>query len=191
MDIVTALSYLDKMKSEGKNAFYMREFAALSKGESIYSVGMSLTRLRQKGIIDRCENVWFIRSDPSTIFEVARLVEPISYLSLESALFERNILSQASKTLTMVTTGRPGEVKTSLGNIIFHHIKVGIFFGFDPDAIAYPEKALLDLIYLKRKKGIPLPWDSLYTNTLDHERLKEYSKCFPDWVYRYLIENLS
>lgn len=62
-----------------------------------------------------------------------------------------------------VTTGRPGEWKNEFGRFLYRHIHPRYFFGMTRQRvaqgqgaiIAYPEKALLDLIYLRKRGDDP------------------------------------
>jgi hypothetical protein len=62
-----------------------------------------------------------------------------------------------------VTTGRAGTHDTPLGTYIYHHIGPSRFWGFDEREVApgrrvyvaTPERALLDLLYLRRGSDQP------------------------------------
>lgn len=89
-------------------------------------------------------------------FVVANAVVRSSYVSLQAALAHYGLIPEAAPVVTSVTTGRPGRWDTPLGAYEYHHVKVGLFFGYRLDEvspgqrafIATPEKALLDLVHL-------------------------------------------
>jgi predicted transcriptional regulator of viral defense system len=92
------------------------------------------------------------------VFEVSnRLVRP-SYVSLESALHFHELIPDVPFAVTAITTGRSGAHETPLGRYVYRHLGAARFWGFDRVEIApgrhahvaRPEKALLDLVYLRR-----------------------------------------
>jgi predicted transcriptional regulator of viral defense system len=86
-----------------------------------------------------------------------------SYVSLETALRHYNLIPEHVAVITSLTTGRPGEWKNEFGRFIYRHIQPRYFFGIQYRLIvggqyiyiAYPEKALLDLIYLRKEGDSP------------------------------------
>jgi hypothetical protein len=94
-----------------------------------------------------------VAPDPFVIAN--HLVRP-SYVSLQSALSFYGSIPEAVPVTTSVTTGRPVEFSTPLGDFVFRHFQIPMFRDFDvlepsvnqPAFIASPEKALIDLLYL-------------------------------------------
>lgn len=89
-------------------------------------------------------------------FEIANLLERPSYASLESALSHHGVIPEAVFVTTSVTTSRPGEFDTPLGRYAYRHLAQSLFWGYVAERIgdaevlvARPEKALLDLVYLR------------------------------------------
>lgn len=168
----------------GKRIFTLREIVAYS-GESETSVGMTLVRARKTGIVDRVKNLWFNKMDAPALADIALVLESPSYISFESALYHHGVLSQAPKDiLTLATTERPCLLRTSLGEINFRHLSRKVFFGFDEKRMAYPEKAFLDLIYIRRKMGIQDFSEVFYLDTLNKKRLKDFASKFPEYVWK-------
>lgn len=107
-------------------------------------------------------------------FLVANHLRPPSYVSLQSALAYYGMIPEYVPLVTSITTGRPGQVKTPLGNFVFKHIKPALFHGFvrveiETDQwafIATPEKSLLDLIYLTPGADRPEYLDELRLGNL-------------------------
>ena len=91
-------------------------------------------------------------------FVVANRLVPHSYISLEMALRHYNLIPEHVAVVTSVTTGRPREWENEFGRFLYRHIHPRYFFGMtwqevaagQRARIAYPEKALLDLIYLRK-----------------------------------------
>ena len=89
-------------------------------------------------------------------FNIANNLKRASYISLHSALSWHGMIPEFVPVITSITTGRPQSIETPLGRFEFRHVSKKYFWGFrqvelnigQTAFIAYPEKALLDLIYL-------------------------------------------
>ncbi|MCF7928534.1 MAG: hypothetical protein K9L68_06140 [Spirochaetales bacterium] len=96
------------------------------------------------------------RTIPLEQVYIAQKLRRASYLSLQSALSWYGMIPEYVPVTTMVTTGRPQSIDTPVGSFLFRHIKPEYFGGFrmkqldsgNEAAIASPEKALLDLVYI-------------------------------------------
>jgi predicted transcriptional regulator of viral defense system len=98
------------------------------------------------------------RTAPVDPFEVSnRLVRP-SFVSMESALHYHELIPDVPFGVTAATTGRGGTHRTPLGTYVYHHVGSSRFWGFDEREVApgrrvyvaTPERALLDLLYIRR-----------------------------------------
>lgn len=93
---------------------------------------------------------------PHPFLVANHLVRP-SYVSLQSALSYYGLIPEYVPLTTSVTTDRPGEFDTPLGNYAFRHIKLERFFAYQVEPVAenqevflaVPEKALIDQVYLR------------------------------------------
>jgi predicted transcriptional regulator of viral defense system len=80
-----------------------------------------------------------------------------SYVSLQMALAYYHLIPEHVAVVTSVTTQRPGKFENQFGRFSYRHINPALLYGIDyrllvDDEYAYvatPEKALLDLIYLR------------------------------------------
>lgn len=90
-------------------------------------------------------------------FRVANQLISSSYVSCQSALAYYGLIPEYVAVTTSLTTARPARWETALGVFEFRHIKAELFFGYrlikltggQEAFVAAPEKALLDLIYLR------------------------------------------
>ena len=92
-------------------------------------------------------------------FEVANLLVRPSYISLESALAYHGLIPEAVYVTTSVTTARTSHYETPLGRFDYRHISPALMWGYAEERlaahasstalVARPEKALLDLVYLR------------------------------------------
>lgn len=96
------------------------------------------------------------RRMPHAFVIANHLVEP-SYVSTHSALAFAGLIPEHVPVVTSVTTRRALEVDTALGRFSFRHVQPTVWRGYRavslPDQqealVAWPEKALLDLVYLE------------------------------------------
>jgi len=128
------------------------------------------------------------QTEPNPFLVANQLVRP-SYVSLQSALANYGLTPEYVPVTTSVTSDRPQEVSTPLGDYHFKRIKKDRFFAFNLEDLgdgqsaylAEPEKALLDLVYL-RPGGEELPYlRSLRLQNrevIDTERLGEIALQF-------------
>ncbi|MBF0103814.1 MAG: hypothetical protein HQM16_00680 [Deltaproteobacteria bacterium] len=184
MKKIAVIKLLHELASRhNKKIVTLREISILT-GESQASLGISFLRLSREGFVACVGRHWINLVNAPRLEDIAFVMRPVSYISFESALYKKNILSQAPLgKLSVATTGRPKNVKTPLGEIEFIHIKQDLYFGFDASRTALAEKALLDLIYVRKKKGLtPLPPVTLYLDELNHGLLKRFVKRFPQSV---------
>jgi predicted transcriptional regulator of viral defense system len=96
------------------------------------------------------------------IFEpgIAAVLKNPSYISLEKALEIHHLIPDAVFAYTSVTTKkRPAEFVNAFGRFQYFCIQRNFFWGYqawekgdEKGYLAEPEKALLDLFYLRRKK---------------------------------------
>ncbi|MBI2339608.1 MAG: hypothetical protein HYU99_04465 [Deltaproteobacteria bacterium] len=184
MTLIELIQQLNRLaRDHKKRVFTLKEMAALA-GESRPSAAMTLLRGAKKGLVGRVGNLWLNLMDPPEILDVGLSLVSPSYLSFESALYRHNLLSQSPRgELTMAATGRPRRFQTPLGAIRFVHLQPSLFFGFDARRIAFPEKAWLDLLYIRGRLGRRhLVSEKFYLKGLNRKRLQDFAGRFPEWV---------
>jgi len=171
-----------------KKLFSLSDLAQLT-GENKSSLSVQLTRLVKTNVISRIAQMWYENpfATPS-IEETAMVIRYPSYLSLEYALSKQGILSQTVHTLILVTTKLPYTYKTSKAVYEYHQIKKSLFWGYKREGTvltAEPEKALLDLIYIRCIRNREMNQDNLASlvndmdlSELERKRLHRYAERF-------------
>lgn len=144
---------------------------------------VAVWRLEKKGFIMKLNRHW-VAVDTREIWKVIPVVWGPAYFSMEWALHYHSVLDQRFYVFTCVTTKKTRRFKSKIGEIALRHIKKELFFGYDSEFIAYPEKALLDVLYLKKE----MPYGELNLDLLDLEKLQAFSKKFPDWIQKKVSE---
>ena len=151
----------------------------------------ALRRYEARGLVEHISNKIYINklNQQSSARELVNVLRPDSYISLESALVDRGIISQSPAVLTCVTIGYPKTFSSRSVTIVYRKISQELFWGFEEKRtryntyrIAEPEKALLDCIYLSRQEGLPTPLDEINIQFLNVSKLRSYAKKFPRTV---------
>jgi predicted transcriptional regulator of viral defense system len=127
LEAITALRALDQA---GRYVFSKAELRnLLFYAETKASFERSLERLVAAGVLERAARGVYVNPhansyDGYVIEHIAKALRPgeYNYVSLESALSEYGVISQVLvDRLTVVTTGRKGEIHTPFGVIEFTH----------------------------------------------------------------------
>ena len=120
----------------------------------------NLFRWVKKGYLSRLRQDWYAFSDlkgnPETTRYVAQRIYTPSYISLHTALSFYGIIPEAVTAITCVTSNRPATYSNDFGEFSYQTVKPALFFGYKPMTLsqqgsyllAFPEKAILDLLYL-------------------------------------------
>jgi len=122
------------------------------------------------------------------VYFLASVLTAPSYVSQEKALEFYDLIPERVFSVTCVTTKRPGGFDTPLGRFEYNHVQTRLFWGYgsvvlDGQAgfMAHPEKALLDLVYLRSPRVDQDYLDELRLQNLekiDLKRLLEYGRRF-------------
>jgi len=114
--------------------------------------------------------------DYSFLRMVSAILEPLSYVSLETILQEHNILTEITYPITSITTKNTKRINNSLGTFSYRHIREELYTGFQIEEYygiqivqASLAKALFDLLYLR---PIPEKYRTLQFNLGEELRLK-------------------
>lgn len=140
----------------------------LTSGVDLRDVRKQLSRWTSDGtIVQLRRGLYALGSQRRTVqphpYEVSNALVLGSYVSLETVLADHGLIPEAMFSTTAVTTGRQGSRKTPFGVFVYQHIKADLFWGYRSVAVgegrtafvATPEKALLDLAYLRARSDNP------------------------------------
>ncbi len=181
--------WLDLFRANrGKRLFSLSDLVLLT-GDRRSSLSVQLSRLVASGVIERPARGWYANPfTPPSDEEVAMVIREPSYLSLEYALSRHGILSQQARVLTLVTTRLPYTFRTGDGVFEYHQVKRSLFRGYRREGevlVAEPEKALLDLIYVRFVRGRDMARgtldslvDDMYLEELDVGVLSRHAELF-------------
>ena len=129
--------------------------------------------------------------DDNVLYEVANKIYDPSYISLETALSYYGMIPESVYALTSVSTRKTITFNTTIAVFSYRKVKNDLFFGYVIEKhdnkvlkIASPEKAILDLFYLKSDIRNYSDFESLRINpgnfieTIDREKLFNYLKLY-------------
>lgn len=136
-----------------------------SLGEDVQTLRNQLVYWQKKGLVRSLKRGLYVLNEedqslrPSR-FYMANVIFSPSYVSMESALAFYGVIPERVHDVISVTSKKTNVFKNDLGLFRYHHIKQRAFGGWTlaqdesgtSFAIAFPEKALLDLIYLNLPK---------------------------------------
>ncbi len=119
-----------------------------------------LERLAQHGhVIRLMRGLWTMTEGLEPLALVPHMTAPFpSYVSLQSALYYHDMISQIPEVIYCVSLARTRTYETPVATISVHHIPGSFFFGYEKRGeqhvkMALPEKALLDILYLSQARS--------------------------------------
>ena len=154
----------------------------------------NLSRWVKRGYLSKLRQDWYAFSDlkgnPEMPRYVAQRIYTPSYISLHYALSFYGIIPEAVTDITCVTSNRTTAYSNEFGHFSYQTVKPTLFFGFrqiplSPQGsylLAYPEKAIVDLLYLyplynTAEAMFELRFDEWWMHEeLDKERLMSFAE---------------
>jgi len=164
--------YYDINVIDWKYTLRLNEFAELAKNLPVVSLAdvrsvipglrqETLSRWNRNGKITMVAPGYYVlpeeTRDETDLFAIAGRMYTPSFVSLESALSLYRLIPETVLSVTSVCTRKTRRINSPLCTFIYRSIKPKYFFGYDAMTgrnhrylIASPERAVVDLIYLRR-----------------------------------------
>jgi len=125
-----------------------------------------LNEWQEKGYIKKVVKGHYVFSsldlDERVLFEIANRIYVPSYVSFEMALSYYGLIPESVFAITSASTRKTSRFSTTIGEFLYRTIHPRLFFGFEirrhggkTFKIAQPEKAFLDLLYVKSELRDP------------------------------------
>lgn len=182
-------TYWMEILRQGKSIYNFAELMRISR-LPVASLRRAIHRLVRKRFLLKLSKGLYANSFAlPSLEEVACVLYPPSYISLEFALFMHGILEQAPHMLTCISANKTKTFHTDIGEIAYFHIKKDLFFGYevtDRLYLAWPEKAALDYVYIQRKNGSVPSLDEWSWENLDRNRIDSIATKYPKTVNGYV-----
>jgi len=163
------------------------------------AIEVQLSRWTKSGKLLQLKRGVYLVAPPArqtevTEYFIAATLRSPSYISLEKALEFHGLIPEAVPLITSVTTKNPARFETPVGVFTYRHLQRSHFWGYDTlrhnqqmGAMAKPEKALLDLIYLN---NIRVTRDYLHELRLQNTE-KLNSKQLADFAARFKKKTIT
>jgi len=155
---VSSASVFAKLREIGAPTVTTREAAAALR-VSTSSASRALRTLAERGLARRIRHgLWSLADrsvDPRLLADEITRPHP-AYISFASALAAHGVIDQIPREIALASTGRAKRVKTSQGIFVVHRVPPRLFGGYDLKngvAMATPEKALFDFVYVSQASG--------------------------------------
>ena len=186
------MNWTDVLTREARNNSVLQTDTLVRKCKlSEAAVRNAFRRYEAKGLVERISTKIYINhfNQHFSSRDLVNTLRPNSYISLESALVDRGVITQNPSVLTCVTPGYPQTFRGKSVIIVYRKISPDLYWGFEEKTtrynkylIAEPEKALLDWVYLTRQEGLPTPLDEINLQFLNPSKLRAYAERFPRTV---------
>lgn len=190
------MKYLELKERISQNIFSLLDVLKLFPEEKLSNLRTQLYRFAKKKLIFQLKRaVYCFDLRKVEDFVLANILQPSSYISLESGLSYFGIIPDVALTITSVTLARPKKISREASNFIYVKIKPDLFFGYQQVkssegeaffSVAHKEKALLDFFYLRKIKKIQ--GMRLKLEGLDRKLYRQYAASFPEWVRKIKID---
>lgn len=188
----------DKLKNTVKQAIFRSDqLKRIFPNEPALSLKMQMKRWVDRGKLIRLKRGLYLFPDYAIDeFVLSSWLYNPSYISLESALNNQGVIPDIPQNVTAISPVTSKRLSTPKGMFEFSKIAQKLFFGFrkyqDPESklfydLAYPEKALLDYIYIRKITG-PLKEYRINIEELDRKRMLNWAKAYPAWVQKNIYE---
>jgi len=175
-------NFLKKLKEIDKSYYTLADLSKIYSGKK-ESLKVLLSRLTKKKRILRLKrDIYILPENFSQIEKIANQIYFPSYLSFESALSYFGILSQIPYTLTFVTSLKTKKITLLNTPIEYCQIKKELFFGYflkDGLYIAFPEKALLDILYFVSLGKLKINLKNIDLSRIKKKKLFRYLDKYP------------
>ncbi len=177
----------------GKDLYTISELAHLS-GHSPKVLNVELSRLVKQGVIARYAKGLYGRPNGVKAEDILPFLDKHSYITAAYALSRYNLVTQFINRVTCFTNRRHNRSRlreTPLGTFEFISVSPSLYKPPAKGLIASKEQALLEYIYLCRRKGLN-PWSLVSfrkLNELNLGILENLLPHFPSTVRRELRSN--
>jgi len=158
----------------------LKDILGIKKQSTLFNI---IKKLIDAGVLSRIgKNKYLLKEKNIKDFSIANFIYNSSYISFESALNFYGILSQFPYEISSATSRKSAKKYFQNKIFTYTHIQKNLFWGYekkDDFIIAYPEKALLDQLYLSSKGYKKINIDECDFTNIKISRLKKYLKQYP------------
>lgn len=140
----------------GKKLFTVTELANVAN-TSPQALNVELSRLKKRGVIEHYTQGKYGLPKEINQIDLLKSIDSRAYITSMSALFYHGLITQVPKKITCFTNRRHNRSRirqTPMGYYVFICVSGAIYNFPTEDLIATPEQALLDYVYVMRRKNV-------------------------------------
>jgi hypothetical protein len=184
-------NFLEEQSSVyGKKLFTVTELANVAN-TSPQSLNVELSRLKKRGVIEQYTYGKYGLPKKINRIDLLKSIDSRAYITSISALFYHGLITQVPKKIICFTNRRHNRSRirqTPVGHYVFICVSRAIYNFPAEEPIALPEQALLDYVYLMRRKNVQP--ERLVTfrsfHTLSKSKIFDISKHYPHTVTKHV-----
>jgi len=158
----------------------LKDILEIKKESSLFFI---IEKFLEAGILTRVEKGKYLLTNAKVSdFALANFLYQPSYVSFESALNFYGILSQFPYEVSSATTKKTVQKEFKEKIFTYTKIKKDLFWGYEKKEnflIAFPEKALLDQIYLASKGQKGLNFEEYNLENISISKFRKYLNKYP------------
>lgn len=158
----------------------LEDILAIKKKSTLFSVIGRLTK--SKVLLKVEKGKYLLQNAKVNDFVLANFIYSPSYVSFESALNFYGLLSQFPYEVTSSTPRKTRQKVIDDKVFSYIHLKKDLFWGYEKKEdflIAWPEKALLDQLYLASKGLKRLSLDEYDLSLVNRSKLRDFLDRYP------------
>lgn len=180
-----------KLKNLERKVYTVSDLAKILpvKEKSLRTV---IFRLTKRGVLNKIgRGLYTVFDEVVDIEEAACQLYYPSYLSLKTVLSKQGIINQIPQEIQLVTPRKTYKAKIAGVWVSYHQIKKELFFGYykkNKMFIAYPEKALLDLLYFTLLGKEYFSAKEIDLSKISKARWRRFKKYYPKKVNGLILE---
>lgn len=165
-----------------------------------------LNEWQDKGYIKKVIKGHYVFADTrlneEALFEIANRIYAPSYVSFEMALAFYGLIPESVYGVTSASTRKTSRFRTPVGDYIYRTIRPRLYFGFDIKKngdksfkLASPEKAFLDLLYIRADIRDAADFESLridsglFLKLVDHAKVEDYLAVYGQMSLRRTVDH--
>ncbi len=165
-----------------------------------------LNEWQEKGYIRKVIKGYYVFADRAldekVLFEIANRIYAPSYVSFEMALAYHGLIPESVYGITSASTRKTSHFKTPIGAFIYRTIRPKLYFGFDflknnekIVKLASPEKAFLDLFYIKTELRDAASFEGLRINRkaflklMNQDKINDYLSVYGQVSLKRRVNN--
>ena len=185
----------EQSRTYGKKLFTVTELANVAD-TSPQSLNVELSRLKKRGVIEQYTQGKYGLPKRVNHIDLLKSIDSMAYVTSMSALFYHGLLTQVPKKITCFTNRRHNRSRirqTPVGYYVVICVSPAIYNFPAEEPIAIPEQALLDYVYVMRRKNVQP--ERLVTfrnlNLLSKSKISKISKNYPRTVSKHVDDILK